>query len=246
MRVTIVRSPHVGGDETTAWGVTPWVDQMVLTGTDGTADVVVPHPTDGLASTYGVTLVSGAATADTRVIVPTARIALHVTSDRDRIAVGTTASFSVGANDVSSGRAVGGQHVTVELRHGSDVATQQLDLDANGVARGSFANAPLGVPRSCPRPSTGAAVGVAQVEVSRRRTSDDGRLSANVHVRPIAPSIAPATRCASARPARTRSATWYSASGPRSLPTSHVHAVRERRGDTTSWSDAPVPRVAQS
>lgn len=144
VRVTIVRSPHVGGDETAAWGVTPWLDATVATGEDGTADVVIPHPTDGLASTYGVTLVSGAATANTRVIVPTARFALRVASDRDRIALGTPAGYSVVATDIASGRPAGAARVTVELRHGSDVSRQQLDLDAAGRGRGSFGNAPLG------------------------------------------------------------------------------------------------------
>ena len=185
VRVTIVRSPHVGGDETAAWGVTSWLDETVVTGIDGTANVVVPHPTDGLASTYGVTLVSGAATADTRVIVPTARVALHVAPDRDRIALGTSASFTVGATDVASGRPVGGQHVTVELRHGSDVVQQQLDLDANGLGRGSFASAPLGTSLIVATATVdgASAMDASQVEVAAQ--ADDARVddsSAGVRV----------------------------------------------------------------
>jgi hypothetical protein len=144
VHVTVVRSPHVGGDDATAWGVTPWLDETVVTGSDGRASVVIPHPTDRLASTYGVALDSGGATADTRLVVATAGIALHVVPDRTSLVLGAPASFAISATDVASGRPIGGLHAIVELRHGSDTQQQQLDLDANGLGRGAFADAPLG------------------------------------------------------------------------------------------------------
>jgi len=184
VRVTIVRSPHVGGDETTAWGVTPWLDAMVTTGVDGRADIAIPHPTDGLASTYGVRLVSDAATADTRVIVPTARFALHVLPDRDRIALGTSAGFSIAATDVASGRPVPAARVTVELRHGSDVARQQLDLDAAGRAHGSFANASLGASLIVASATVDGATAAdaAQVEVASQADASTDDSSAGVRI----------------------------------------------------------------
>ena len=44
------------------------------------ATVMIPHPNDELGSTYGVHVESGAATADTRVVVPTARAAIRVSA----------------------------------------------------------------------------------------------------------------------------------------------------------------------
>ncbi len=186
VRVTVVRSPHVGGDVANAWGLTTWLDETVTTGADGLASAIVPHPTDGLASTYGVSLQSGAATADTRFIVPTARIGLRVLPDRERIALGTTANFTVVAIDAANGRPAGALRAVVELRHGGDVQRQQIALDANGFARGSFSSAPLGsslLVATADLAGDATASDAAQVEVVAQvddATSDDS--SAGVHV----------------------------------------------------------------
>ena len=74
VHVTVVRSPHVYAayvPETTPWGTTVWLDASVRTGSDGVATISIPHPSDELASTYGVRVESGGASADTRVVVPT-------------------------------------------------------------------------------------------------------------------------------------------------------------------------------
>ncbi len=187
VRVTVVRSPHVGGDEANAWGLTTWLDETTTTGADGLASVIVPHPTDGLASTYGVSLQSGSATANTRIVVPTARIALRVLPDRDRIALGTPANFSVAAIDPANGRPAGGLQTTVELRHGGDVQRQQIRLDANGFGRGSFASAPLGSSLIVATADAGDAIAsdAAQIEVALQAddaTADNS--SASVRILP--------------------------------------------------------------
>ena len=85
--VTVVRSPHVYvGDppESTPWATTRWLEASVQTDAGGNAVVAIPHPNDDLPSTYGVHVEASGATADTRIVVPTARAAVMLTLDRDR------------------------------------------------------------------------------------------------------------------------------------------------------------------
>ena len=66
VHVQVVRSPHVYvgySPQDVPWGTSTWLDQTVQTGGDGRATVLIPHPTDELASTYGVRVESGGATA---------------------------------------------------------------------------------------------------------------------------------------------------------------------------------------
>jgi uncharacterized protein YfaS (alpha-2-macroglobulin family) len=146
VHVSVIRSPHVYVGyvpETTPWGTTTWLDERITTDADGRAEVDIPHPTDGLASTYGVRVESGGATADTRIVVPTAPVTLRVHVDSDEQQLGTPIGVDVYANDVLSGLPASGP-VTVTLAHGGSMQQQTLDLDASGHARATFANADLG------------------------------------------------------------------------------------------------------
>ncbi len=147
VHVTVVRSPHVYAayvPETTPWGTTVWLDASVRTGSDGVATISIPHPSDELASTYGVRVESGGASADTRVVVPTSRAAIRVRLDREDQTLGTPIGFDVYANDFDTEKPLAGATVTVRLVHGASVAEQQLTLDGSGHARGSFSAPQLG------------------------------------------------------------------------------------------------------
>ena len=81
--VTVVRSPHVYvGDppESAPWATTRWLEASVRTDAGGNAVVAIPHPNDDLPSTYGVHVEASGATADTRIVVPTARVAVRLSS----------------------------------------------------------------------------------------------------------------------------------------------------------------------
>ncbi len=142
----IIRSPHVyvGDAPQAPWGVAQWYNATVTTGSDGRALVDIPHPSDGLASTYGVRASSGGATADTRIVVPTSRIALRVQLDRDDIGSGMPAAFDVYANDVATGKPVERIPVRVQLVHGSSAQEQTLTLDDRGYAHGAFSGPQVG------------------------------------------------------------------------------------------------------
>jgi hypothetical protein len=146
VRVTVVRSPHFfPGDlpEGTPWATTTWFDATVRTDESGDALVEIPHPNDELASTYGVHVESNGATADTRVIVPTAQAAIRLTVDRAEQGINTPLAFDVYGSTLD-GKPLGGAAVTVDLSHGVSVARQQLTLDASGHARGAFSSPDLG------------------------------------------------------------------------------------------------------
>jgi len=141
VHVTVVRSPHVYVGfvpENAPWATAVWEDESVRTGADGQTTIMIAHPSDELGSTYGVHVESGGATADTRVVVPTARATVRVQLDRDEQTPDTPVGFDVYANEVDSGRPLSGATVTVSLTHGATLAQQQLTLDADGHARGTF------------------------------------------------------------------------------------------------------------
>jgi hypothetical protein len=148
VHIVIVRSPHIYvgySPDTTPWATSQWLDATVTTGSDGRATLIVPAPTDGLASTYGVRASAGGATADTRIIVPTARAAVRLHVDSETQTLGTPVNFDVYVNDVAGGAALGGQTVTVQLQHGQSVQQQTLTTDAGGHARGTFTSPSLGM-----------------------------------------------------------------------------------------------------
>lgn len=173
VRVRIVRSPHIqpadGGDESTAWGVTTIVDTTVRTDTLGVAHVVVPAPTDGLASTYGVAIADGASTASANLVAPNARIALAVVPVQDTIDVSDPATFDVRGFDALSGTPAAGLSVRVRLSHGPTIQDATLTLGPDGTAQASFNNVALGMN-----------LVTAQADV-------DGRVAADVAAVTVAP-----------------------------------------------------------
>ncbi len=189
VRVTVVRSPHVyvnGAPDGVAWATAKWLDTTVRTGDDGRAVVAIAHPTDDLASTYGVVVSSGGATANTRIVVPTARAAVLVRVDSDEQTVGTPLGFDVYANSMEDGKPVAGGAVTVQLVHGQSVQQQQLKLDGSGHARGSFSSAQLGTNLVFARLTTAdgqRATDAAQVSVIAQAAFDpSGAGSPNVRI----------------------------------------------------------------
>ncbi len=187
VHVIVVRSPHVYlgyVPETTPWATTVWLDRSVRTGSDGTATVMIPHPNDELGSTYGVQVESGGATADTRIIVPTGRAVIRLHVDRDEQTLGTPLGFDVYANEAASGKPLTGAIVTVRLTHGAAIAQQQLTLDGDGHARGSFSSPQLGTDLVFASvDDSGRAMDAAAVQVDARATgatSQEG--SPDVHV----------------------------------------------------------------
>jgi hypothetical protein len=146
VRVTVVRSPHVYvGDapENVPWATAQWFDGTLRTGDDGSATLRIPHPNDELASTYGVHVAAGGATADTRVSVPTAQAAIRVTVDRAEQGPATPIGFDVYADSLD-GKPLAGAQATITIAHGASVGEQRLTLDGNGHARGSFSSPDLG------------------------------------------------------------------------------------------------------
>ncbi|HTU69205.1 MAG TPA: hypothetical protein VMF11_02700 [Candidatus Baltobacteraceae bacterium] len=147
VHVAIVRSPHVYVDyspEFTPWGTSAWLNQTVTTDAQGHATVMIPHPTDGLASTYGVRVDAGGASAVTRILVPTGRDTVRLQLDRDQQTLGTPVNFDVFGNDVVSGAPLAGARVTLQLQHGPSTQEQVLTLDRDGHAHGTFTAPSLG------------------------------------------------------------------------------------------------------
>ena len=146
VRVTVVRSPHVYvGDvpENVPWATSPWYETTVRTDSGGNATVEIPRPNDELPSTYGVRVESGGATADTRIVVPTAQAAIRLAVDDAQQSFGVPLSFDVYA-DTLDGKPLRGATVTVELTHGASGDQQHLQLDEDGHARGAFSSPQLG------------------------------------------------------------------------------------------------------
>lgn len=189
VRVRVVRSPHVyiGYSPTlTPWGTSQWLDEAVDTGTDGRATVLVPRPTDGLASTYGVRVESGGASAVTRIVVPTSRATVRLQLDRNEQTLGTPVNFDVYANDVADGKRLPGARVTVELQHGPSILQQDLSLDADGHAHGTFTSPPLGTNLVLAELDAGGAkaIDAGQVDIVPQATQDTSLTgSSNVGIR---------------------------------------------------------------
>ncbi|HEY6324999.1 MAG TPA: hypothetical protein VIW73_00605, partial [Candidatus Cybelea sp.] len=146
VRVTVVRSPHLylgyAGEEA-PWAATRWLDETVRTDSSGNATVAIPAPSDDLASTYGVHVEAGGATADTRIAVPTAQASIRLHLDREEQGLAMPVNFDVYAASLD-GKPLGGADVIIRMAHGAAVAQQQLRLDADGHARGSFSAPDLG------------------------------------------------------------------------------------------------------
>ena len=168
VHVQIVRSPHVYvgySPQGVAWGTSMWLDQTVRTNGDGRATVMIPHPTDGLPSTYGVRADAGGASAVTRILVPTARATVRVQLDRDEQTLGTPVNFDVFANDVATGRPLADARVDVEMQHGPSTQEQDLVLDHDGHAHGTFS-----------APSLGTNLVFATIDVDGEKATDAGQV----------------------------------------------------------------------
>ena len=166
--VIVVRSPHLfdSDNEDAPWGVSQWLDTMLTTDADGRASTAIARPTDGLSSTYGVSVVAGGATADTRFVVPTSRAALSLTLDRTQTTPNAPLGFTVTGIDLRDGKPLAGQRVTVQSLQGSaPPQTQTLTYDAAGRATGSFAVVPLGTSTIVAQTTLDGAVGSDAAEV---------------------------------------------------------------------------------
>jgi hypothetical protein len=149
VRVVVIRTPHVLAagdvDHGPAWGTTPVVDTTVTTDGLGLAHVMIPAPSDGLASTYGVTARSGASTASATLVAPNAPIALAVEPVSDAIDVSDPATIDVDGFDAVGGTPAAGLVVHVQIAHGPTAQAQTVTLDAAGHARVTFTNVALGM-----------------------------------------------------------------------------------------------------
>jgi len=145
VNVRVIRAPHLffGESGEGAWGTTPWYDAALRTDGAGEALLRIPRALDGLASTFGVRAQAGGATAETRIIVPTAPIAIRVRADRNVVGTGFPATFSLSVNDVAHGTPIA-TGVRVELLHGASILQQTLVTDRWGRAQGAFTNPPPG------------------------------------------------------------------------------------------------------
>ena len=150
VRVQIVRTPHVvppgERDDAPRWGTTLVLDSTLTTGADGHAQVAIPPPTDGLASTYGVRAATdgNAATATAQLALPTAPIALAVEPDAAAVALGQPIGLELRGFTVADGAPASGVRVTVRLAHGVTSAAQPVTLDDAGHAHVVFHDASLG------------------------------------------------------------------------------------------------------
>ncbi|GAC1542339.1 MAG: hypothetical protein NVS2B17_20790 [Candidatus Velthaea sp.] len=165
IRVRIVRTPHILApgtpDDAPQWATTTIFDQLIKTDDLGVARLTIPAPTDGLASTYGLSAGSGASTATGRVVTPTAKIALAVTPERTQIDIGESAAVNVRGFDALDGAPAAGASVHVQLIHGPAVQDQTVKLDAEGRARVQFRN-----------PVPGTNLATAETNVAGKRAFD--------------------------------------------------------------------------
>jgi hypothetical protein len=146
VRVTVIRSPHVYlgySPDVAPWATTEWLAETVRVDGSGNATVDVPRPLDDLGSTYGVHVESDGATADTRVVVPTAQAAIRLNVDRVEQSLGAPLTFDV-YGETLEGKPLANASLTVELVHGRSTQQQQITLDGDGHARGSFTSPELG------------------------------------------------------------------------------------------------------
>ena len=148
LHVQVVRSPHVlppgGSDSDAGWGTTVVYDRDLQTGAAGTANVLLPSPSDGLDSTYGVRVTANAASATSRVVVPNAGVALGLSAEESSVDVGAPVAFDVRGFDPTAGTPVANLAVRVQLSHGASAAAQTVTLDGHGRAKAVFRQTSLG------------------------------------------------------------------------------------------------------
>ncbi len=165
--VDIVRTPHLlppgESDETPRWGTATVLQTTQTTDGAGHARLAIPPPTDGLASTYGIraSTQGNGATATTRLVVPTATVALAVEPDGPAVDLGQSAGFTIIGFSSADGTAAAGLAVTVSLSHGANVTEQTVRLDDRGRARVVYRS-----------PSVGTNLAVAQATVAGKTAFD--------------------------------------------------------------------------
>lgn len=180
VRLEVVRSPHVylayQPDEM-PWGTASWLSTSVRLDASGNATVTIPRPLDNLGSTYGIHAESGGATAETRIIVPTADAAVRLNVDRSETSLGTAIGFDVYGESLD-GKPLAGASVNVSLTHGGSVQQQTLVLDRDGHARGSFHSGELGtnlIFASVEHDGRATDAQAVQIDPQAASTSNDGR-----------------------------------------------------------------------
>jgi hypothetical protein len=140
--IRVVRTPHVippgENSEVERWGTTTIETTALRTGRDGTADLTLGAPTDGLSSTYGVVASTQSATATTRIVLPNAQTVVAIEPQSSHLDVGQAAVFRIRGFDAADGRPAGGRQVRVDLMKGPDVERQTVTLDAAGRADVTF------------------------------------------------------------------------------------------------------------
>ncbi len=142
VRIRVVRTPHVIApgtpDGAPQWATTLVLDRRIVTDATGSAVVTLPPPADELASTYGITAQAGAATAATRLVTPTAKIALAVSPERSPLNIGEAANVDVRGFGALDGEPAADVAVRVRLIHGPNIQETSVRLDAAGRARVTF------------------------------------------------------------------------------------------------------------
>ncbi len=229
IHVRVVRSPHVllpGFAGSASWGTTVVYDRTLSADDSGRADVVLSSPSDGLDSTYGVSATAAGASADARIVVPNAKVALALAPLAPSAGVGDPVAFAVRAFDPVTGSPVAGLPVRVELSHGASAAAQTVTLDERGRAKAIFHETNLG-----------SNLALASATVDGRQALD----AADVLVEPSA--VAGQTQTAAAGVALTTDRPTY---GPRDRVT--VRAVLPgASGDgllVLSGADTFAPQIA--
>ena len=180
----IVRTPHIvppgESDDVPRWETALVLDQTVRTDANGIARIAIPAPSDGLASTYGVTASTNSTTASTRIATPTARVALAIEPKQTLIDPGQTAGFAVRGFDAADGRPAAGLSVDVSLQHGASKQQQTVVLDAEGSATATFHD-----------PALGTNLAIARAEV-------DGKTALDANSVTVAPNALGATTASDA------------------------------------------------
>ncbi|HMD01820.1 MAG TPA: hypothetical protein VKG44_02530, partial [Candidatus Baltobacteraceae bacterium] len=165
LELRAVRSPHIFAPgslpETVRWATTLVLERTIRTDSAGHARFALPTPTDGLASTYGLSATTAGASASARVTVATAPFALAIEPDLSDIDVGEPAGFEVRGFDADDGSAKAAMPVTVRLAHGTAVQTKSVTLDERGRAHVVF-NAP----------SLGSSIATAEASAAGVRALD--------------------------------------------------------------------------
>ncbi len=187
VRVTVVRSPHVylgyAGDDA-PWATTRWLDESFAPIADGNATVAIPHPATNSARRTACTS-KPAAQPRTRASSFRRRRRRYACSSIARSRVSASPlSFDVYASSLWTASRSPERDVTVRMAHGARSQQQQLRLDGDGHARGSFSSPDLGTNLvfACVDDG-GRATDAAQVQIDPQASAaaSDGT-SANVQI----------------------------------------------------------------